>query len=252
MGETLSAFSTATRRRARPSRLAKPVFAAGAAVLVLLAARPAAAEPRSKGLTVVELFTSQGCSSCPPADANLIALTRRPDILALSFSVTYWDRLGWRDTFGKPEFTARQYTYEPMLGERGPFTPQMVVNGRLSRVGYSLPDIERAIGAAGPLAGPEIVIGPRDVAVGPGAAAASAADVWLAEYEPAVIEVPVGRGENAGRVLPHARVVRRLERLGAWNGTRARFPRPEAAPGLRAAILVQAPAGGPILAAATE
>ena len=251
MAETPSAASPPMREPRRSPHAKWAVLAAGAAVLALLAGGPAAAEPRQK-LTVVELFTSQGCSSCPPADANLIALTRRPDVLALSFSVTYWDRLGWRDTFGKPEFTQRQYTYEPSLGERGPFTPQMVVNGRLSRVGYSLPDIEHAISAAGPVAGPEVVIGAHEVAVGPGTAPAAAADVWLAEYEPGVIEVPVRRGENAGRTLPHARVVRRLERLGGWTGTRAHYPRPEAAPGLRTAILVQAPAGGPILAAATE
>lgn len=251
MAETPSAASPPIREPRRSSHTKRAALAAGAVVLALVSGGPAAAEPRQK-LTVVELFTSQGCSSCPPADANLIALTRRPDVLALSFSVTYWDRLGWRDTFGKPEFTQRQYTYEPMLGERGPFTPQMVVNGRLSRVGYSLPDIEHAISAAGPVAGPEVVIGAHEVAVGPGTAPAAAADVWLAEYEPGVIEVPVRRGENAGRTLPHARVVRRLERLGGWTGTRAHYPRPEAAPGLRTAILVQAPAGGPILAAATE
>src|SRR5262249_57419236 len=79
---------------------------------------------------VVELFTSQGCSSCPPANANLIELSKRSDVLALSFSVTYWDYLGWKDIFGKPEFTERQAVYEPALGERGSFTPQMVIDGR--------------------------------------------------------------------------------------------------------------------------
>src|SRR3954454_16248479 len=80
--------------------------------------------------TVVELFTSQGCSSCPPANANLIELSKRPDVLALSFAVTYWDYLGWKDIFGKPEFTARQAVYEPALGEQYSFTPQMVIDGR--------------------------------------------------------------------------------------------------------------------------
>lgn len=255
MAEPPTALPSPALNPARPPRPALGIAAMGAAALLaagLLAPQPAAAEPRSQRLTVVELFTSQGCSSCPPADANLITLARRPDVLALSFSVTYWDRLGWRDTFGKPEFTQRQYIYEPALGERGPFTPQMVVNGRLSRVGNSLPEVERAIGAAGPLAGPVVNIAPRDVAVGAGTAPAEPADVWLAEYEPGVIDVPIARGENAGRTLPHARVVRRLERLGTWNGTRTRFTRPETAPGLRTAILVQAPAGGPILAAATD
>lgn len=255
MAQTPTACPSAARSPASPPRSARRASAMAAAALLaagLLAPEPAGAQPRSQRLTVVELFTSQGCSSCPPADANLITLTRRPDVLALSFSVTYWDRLGWRDTFGKPEFTQRQYIYEPALGERGPFTPQVVVNGRISRVGNSLPEVERAISAAGPVAGPDVAIGPREVAIAAGAAPAEPADVWLAEYEAGVLDVPIARGENAGRTLPHARVVRRLERLGTWNGTRTRFTRPDAAPGLRTAILVQAPAGGPILAAATD
>ena len=92
---------------------------------------------------VVELFTSQGCSSCPPANANLIELSKRDDVLALSFAVTYWDRLGWKDVFGREEYTARQYTYAPALGERGPFTPQMVINGRASLVGNRLVPVHR-------------------------------------------------------------------------------------------------------------
>lgn len=234
------------------SRALRRLAAAGAVILPLAAAWSAQAAPRAQHLTVVELFTSQGCSSCPPADANLIALSERPDVLTLSFSVTYWDHLGWRDTFGRPEFTQRQYRYEPRLGERGPFTPQMVVNGRVSRVGFSLPDIERTIVGAGRLAGPEVAVDTREVTVGKGAVPDAPADVWLVEYDPAVVQVPVRRGENAGRTLPHASVVRRLERLGGWNGQPMRFARPETTPGLRTAILVQAPEGGPILSAATN
>src|SRR4051812_13355918 len=95
--------------------------------LAAVAAMPVAAADRQ--LTVVELFTSQGCSSCPPANANLIKISNRKNVLALSFSVTYWDYLGWKDTSGKPEFTERQIAYEPALRQPGPNTPQMVFNG---------------------------------------------------------------------------------------------------------------------------
>ncbi|MCG5236531.1 DUF1223 domain-containing protein [Xanthobacter oligotrophicus] len=220
--------------------------------LATAAVIPAVAAPQNQRLTVVELFTSQGCSSCPPADANLVALSRRPDVLALSFSVTYWDHLGWRDTFGKPEFTKRQYAYEPQLGERGPFTPQMVVNGRISRVGFNLAEIERTISAAAPLSGPDIALGPREVSIDRGAAPPAEADIWLVAYDPNVVEVPVRRGENSGRTLPHVRVVHRLERLGGWDGKPLHIARSETPSGLLTAVLVQLPSGGPILSAVTE
>jgi len=92
------------------------IFASAALAILGLAATSSVVAAAGRPI-VVELFTSQGCSSCPPANANLIELSRRPDVLALSFAVTYWDRLGWKDIFGKPEFTARQYDYEPALGE---------------------------------------------------------------------------------------------------------------------------------------
>src|SRR5579871_4121978 len=128
---------------AAPSGFIGTLAAVGALALASLS-QPAAAENR---LTVVELFTSQGCSSCPPANANLAALSERPGILALSFSVTYWDRLGWKDTFGRPDYTARQEAYEASLGEPGPFTPQMVIDGRKSLVGAELGEVERVVAA---------------------------------------------------------------------------------------------------------
>jgi hypothetical protein len=123
----------------------------GASLLAMVAlhATSDVAEAGQKKLVVVELFTSQGCSSCPPANANLIKLRDRPDVLSLSFSVTYWDRLGWKDVFGRPEFTDRQAAYEPGLGERGPYTPQMVVNGAKSGVGADFAQVEQLIAEAG-------------------------------------------------------------------------------------------------------
>lgn len=223
----------------------------GALVLSLVGPGAAAAEGKAKKLVVVELFTSQGCSSCPPADANLITLAARPDVLALSFSVTYWDRLGWKDTFGQPAFTERQYEYEPALGERGPFTPQMVIQGRISRVGHRLSDVEAAIAAVPAPEGPDIALSEKTISIGPGKRAGAPADIWLVAYDPGIVNVPIRRGENSGRTLSHGRVVHRLARIGAWDGRAISLARPSA-PGLKTAILVQAPEGGPILAAATD
>jgi hypothetical protein len=224
-------------------------------VLLGLAAWVGASAPSQaaeKQPTVVELFTSQGCSSCPPANANLIELGKRKDVLTLSFSVTYWDYLGWKDLFGKQEFTDRQATYEPALGESGPFTPQMVINGRVSTVGNRLPEVEGLLAQMGADAGPEVALADGHVTVGRGEAPAGGADVWLVRYEPNLIEVAVTRGENTGHTLPHAHVVRDLVRLGTWDGSAASLELPAVAGGLRTAVLVQAQNGGPILAAATD
>lgn len=97
--------------------------------MLALPSRPARAADAAHP-TVVELFQSQGCSSCPPAAANVSAVSDRPDVLALSFAVDYWDRLGWKDTFSKPAWTARQYAYARAMGRDGVYTPQVVVNGR--------------------------------------------------------------------------------------------------------------------------
>lgn len=196
---------------------------------------------------VVELFTSQGCSSCPPANANLAAIANRPDVLALSFGVTYWDYLGWKDTFAKPEFTARQVGYERGLGHSGPFTPQIVVNGSSDTVGNELGEVQRLVSAAR-LDGPQINLDGNTVSIG-STASAIGADVWLVRYEPRTIDVSVARGENEGVTLPHRNVVRELTRLGTWSGKLVSFKIPPAPSGLATAILVQRPNGGAILAA---
>jgi hypothetical protein len=223
--------------------------AAFAFSVVVGMAMPAHAADRSP--TVVELFTSQGCSSCPPANANLGKISRRPDVLALSFSVTYWDYLGWKDTFGKPEFTQRQITYEPALNQPGPYTPQMVVNGLATTVGNRLDDVEALLAAAQPLNGPSLALRGGTVQVG-SSETTLPADVWLIRYDPAIEAVPVARGENRGSTLPHTHVVRRLDRLGMWNGRRASFTLPASEHGLKTAVLVQRPNGGPILSAVTD
>ncbi|MER9342408.1 DUF1223 domain-containing protein [Mesorhizobium sp. M0601] len=203
-------------------------------------------------LTVVELFTSQGCSSCPPANANLIKVKDRPGVLALSFNVTYWDYLGWKDTFGKEEFTQRQVRYEPSLGRSGPFTPQVVVNGRADAVGARPGEIEQLISSGGHGDGPSLSLAGGKVSIGAGPVPGGKADVWLVRYGKGVVEVPVARGENTGRTLPHANVVHSLTRLGSWTGDATALPLPAATGGLSTAVLVQVPGGGPILAAATN
>ena len=196
---------------------------------------------------VVELFTSQGCSSCPPANASLAAISNLPDVLALSFGVTYWDYLGWKDTFARPEFTQRQIRYERGLGHDGPFTPQIVVNGSTDTVGNRLGDVEHIVAAAH-LEGPQIKLNGTTVLVG-AAAPTSSADVWLVRYDPRTINVSVARGENEGVTLPHKNVVRELTRLGSWSGQATSYEISPAKEGLATAILVQRPNGGAILAA---
>jgi hypothetical protein len=221
-----------------------------AAALVAVATSANAVEGRQP--TVVELFTSQGCSSCPPANANLATLSKRPGVLALSFGVTYWDRLGWKDIFAKPEYTGRQTSYEAPLGHDGPFTPQVVVNGAHDVVGNNLGSIEALIASAGKARQVAITLAGGHLQVGGGTSPAGGADVWLVRYDPRTIDVPVSRGENSGRTLPHTNVVRDLSLIGRWTGTPVVLAVKPAADGLRTAVLVQVHGGGPILAAATD
>ena len=254
---------TATRTAALPFDLRRRLTLFGsiglvAAALVLgsATAQPVEARvpapPPSDDLTVVELFTSQGCNSCPPANANLVRLSSRPDLLTLSFNVTYWDDLGWPDTFARPEYPARQRAYQPGLGTDNVWTPQVVVDGRAHTVGRQMEQIERLVSAHLVTAGPAIAFRNGGVGLAGGPAQSAPADVWLVRYEPDPIAVPVARGENAGATLPHASVVRELVKLGEWSGGEAQgwaLPAPTRE-GLLTAVLVQMPNGGPILRAA--
>lgn len=214
----------------------------GILAALTFAAAPATAAP----LTVVELFTSQGCSDCPPANANFREIAERPDVLALSFSVTYWDRLGWKDTFGRMEFTDRQYAYARDFNSQ-PYTPQIVVDGRSDLVGNVKSQIEQTIAKQAPLSGPALTLTGGKLTVA-ALAHAPSANVWLVRYDPRIVNVPVGRGENAGATLPHRNVVRQLVRLGDWSGATTSFDVPAAPIGLSTAILVQ-DIHGPILSA---
>ena len=212
--------------------------------LPTMAARSIASHP-----VVVELYQSQGCSSCPPANAVLNVIANRGDVLALSFSVTYWDRLGWKDTFGSPRFTARQQDYAH-AGKGEVATPEFIVDGTYAVVGSNRPALEAAIVRSQAVAG-----GPAISRISSGvrveaAAKASPAAVWLVRYDPRTREVPIRAGENGGRTLPHRNIVRELVKLGAWNGSEVSFPLPASHEvGLATAIFVQRGDGGPIVSA---
>jgi hypothetical protein len=225
------------------------VHGAAAALALVLAAPPALAAD-AQHPTVVELFQSQGCSSCPPANANAIALSSRPDLLVLSFGVTYWDQLGWKDTFASPRYTERQWDYARALHHTDVWTPQVVVNGRADVVGVrrdELDDLIRREDRGG--GGPTIILDGDRVSIG-GGNTRRAAEVLLVRYNPNIVQVPIQRGENAGKTLPHKNVVKELVRLGAWSGAAESYRLPPSAPGLKTALLVQEGPGGPILAAA--
>ena len=218
---------------------------------VLLAAPALAASPAHP--VVVELFQSQGCSSCPPAEANLNAIAGRADVLALSFAVTYWDQLGWKDIFAQPAFTARQWEYAHAAGRAQVATPQMIVDGRTVLVGSNRAQVDAALsGATRGNAGPAVAARDGKVAIGAGATRGSAT-VWLVRYDTRTLAVPIRAGENGGKTLPHRNIVRSLTPLGVWSGKPVSLPLPQYRyndTNLRSAVLVQDGKGGPILAAA--
>lgn len=206
---------------------------------------------QAQPLTVVELFTSQGCSSCPPANANLAKLAGRPDILALSFGVTYWDSLGWKDTFASQAYTDRQWDYARGLHHDNVATPQVVINGRADVVGVNLAEIEKTARTTPAPTGPGLTLSADSVTIAAGPRPARPAQVWLVRYDPNIVQVPVKRGENTGKTLPHRNVVRELTKLGAFDGQAMTLRLPPARlANLKTAILVQAGPSGPILAAA--
>jgi hypothetical protein len=221
------------------------------AASLVLATSLSAATPPLAGLTVVELFTSQGCSSCPPANANLAALAAsRRDVVPLSFGVTYWDHLGWKDSFASPAFTRRQRAYAAALGHDNVWTPQVVINGKLDVVGGSAAQVDAAIARAGPVGGASLAVDAGSVTIAAGRHRTAPADIWLVRYDPRTLQVPIRAGENNGRTLPHRNVVRSLVRLGGWTGEAQRLALPASVAGLRSVILVQSAGAGPILGVA--
>ncbi|KIP04703.1 hypothetical protein PHLGIDRAFT_182804 [Phlebiopsis gigantea 11061_1 CR5-6] len=218
---------------------------------------PAYTQPRVEDegakplLTVVELFQSQGCSSCPPANDNVIQLAEDPNKLVLTYEVTYWDYLGWPDTFGSKSWDSRQRDYAAAFKSRSVYTPQVIVNGLSNGVGSRQSELQNLVrdGEASPhastvtvtiLNGQVMISGPDDVR----------GIVQLVLYDPGTHNIVIARGENRGRNLPHRNIVRDLLVLGWWEGGNTEFPLPILEEnGLRAAILVQRGRGGPIVGA---
>ena len=219
------------------------------AVAIAFAASPAANAADSSHPAVIELFQSQGCSSCPPANANVNALADRPDVLALSFGVTYWDGLGWKDVFARPHYTQRQWDYARALGNAQVWTPQVVVNGRATVTGTRRAALEALVAEVDRgTGGPAIAFADGGVAIT--GTTPRPADIWLVRYDPRTVAVAIKAGENGGRTLPHRNIVHELIRIGSWTGGARRFAVPAArAPGLATAVFVQAGAGGRIIAA---
>ncbi len=208
------------------------------------------ATPAPGRLHVVELFQSQGCSDCPPAEANLNAIANDPGILALSYGVTYWDQLGWKDTFATPQFTARQWEYAHRRSRGNVWTPQVYVDGQADLVGSNRAQLGQTIAAAR-VSGPVVAINGSRVTIGAGPARAKPATVWVVRYDPRTLEVPIRAGENGGRTLPHRNIVRELVSIGRWSGAGAAYSIPAArTPGFSVAVLVQDGPGGAIIAAA--
>jgi len=202
---------------------------------------------------VVELYTSQGCSSCPPADALLGELARRADVLALAFHVDYWDELGWRDRFELPVATQRQRQYARQLGSASVYTPQMVVDGTADVVGGDAAGVARLIAAPRASVPVQISVHDGELLVTIAAAAGMpAAEVTLLSYLPQA-QTAIGRGENAGRALREYNIVRSSVTLGKWHGAAAEWQVRVAdlpADARAVAVLLQQPGPGAIIGAA--
>jgi hypothetical protein len=207
--------------------------------------RPAHADPRA----VVELFTSQGCSSCPPADKIIGELAKDPSIIAMSLPIDYWDYLGWKDTLADSRFSARQKAYSQMRGDREVYTPQVIVNGSVHVIGSDRTGIENAIGATrkndGVMSIPvTMTLSGKQVTVSVAAANRSAAamhgEVWICGISRS-IPISIARGENRGKEITYHNVVRNLLKLGDWNGNPGSWTVPldsVAADGIDAAVAI--------------
>jgi hypothetical protein len=212
-------------------------------------------------VSVIELFTSQGCSSCPPADRLLQVLAQRPDIIALSFPVAYWDYLGWKDTLASPENAQRQRGYAAAQGDGQVYTPEIIVNGVKACVGSDLDAIESALKStaviirkdAVPLTvkheSGQLVI---EAGAAPQGSHIKKGKVWIASVQRSAA-VPIKRGENAGRLVTYTNVVRELTAAGEWQGTAASYAVPAGSlpkGGDMYVVFLQAETLGPIVAAA--
>lgn len=225
------------------------ILARCSALLMLAAAAAAAAGARP---AVVELYTSQGCSSCPPADALLGEIATREDVLALSFHVDYWDKLGWRDPFSLPEARQRQLDYVRRFGQDWVYTPDMVIDGHIDVLGVDRQDLLRRLSARRTGVPVHVAVHGEELVVSVEAQQEAApGDVILIGYQPTAVTA-IGQGENAGRELHEFNIVRTFATLGSWQGARAEWRVPLAtlpADAAKVAVLVQQRGPGPIVGA---
>jgi hypothetical protein len=195
---------------------------------------------------VVELFTSEGCSSCPPADNLLAELASRPDVLTLSFHVDYWDRLGWKDPYSSHEATERQNRYATLLHLTSVYTPQIIVDGKWQAVGSDRADVEHALDLARrshkeiPVT---LALDHGRAHVNMGAVDVSAGSVLLIGFDRRHVTA-VKRGENGGRTLAHVDVVRGVEEIAQVNSRAGEIDAPIPWACDRIAAIVQATGGG--------
>jgi hypothetical protein len=216
---------------------------------LVLTAGPAFAA--AKRPVVVELFTSQGCGACTKANAVVADLADRKDVLALTFPVDYWDYLGWKDTFARPEFSARQRAYMKAAGQREVYTPQVVVDGVAETqkgAAEGAPDLIK-VAARAQAPAPQMRLSRSRLSVGSGAVPRGGAEVWLVRYESQPRETPVRDGENRGVTVVYRNVATGLTRLGTWSGRSKSYALPKVPKDrdVRTAILLQAKASGRIL-----
>ena len=222
-----------------------------------LAAEPG---PPPNSPVVVELFTSQGCSSCPPADALLGELAQREGVLALSFHVDYWNYIGWKDPYSSPRMTDRQRAYMPALGQRYVYTPQMVIDGRYQEVGSNKTSIKRIVGRLAAAKSQKLGISlvaeaaDRGTLRIPARPYSGEAAVWLIAFDDKHT-TKIGRGENAGRTLSYFHVVRDIRRIGTWRGGAEEISLDLTAVRRQGfencAVIVQEAGAGPIIGAAS-
>ncbi|TAD84772.1 MAG: DUF1223 domain-containing protein [Sphingomonadales bacterium] len=216
---------------------------------------PAIAAPAEPVL--LELFTSQGCSSCPPADALAEKLAANPDLVVIARPVTYWDRLGWKDTLARESNTALQQDYarRGLEGRNGVYTPQLVIDGAYGMVGSRAAEVVSGIRQYGAKSDATIRIAPRaggGYAIDLAGAASGKAELVLVAVTRKV-EVGIGRGENGGRRITYANVLRAERKVGDWSGGKANIAVGASqlkVPGAdRYALLLRQPGGGKVLAA---
>ena len=204
---------------------------------------------------VVELFTSEGCSSCPPAEAALGQLSARADIVALAYHVDYWDDLGWRDRFELPQSVKRQNIYARNLRHASVYTPQLVIEGRFDTVGADGGALAKALAAQRTSVPLRLSLHEAELLVDIGAQPQSAGcDVLLVPYLRHAVSA-IGRGENAGRNLEEFNIVREVRTLGAWKGEAKAFRVPVSSlppDATDVAVLIQPSGQGPMVGAAIQ